>query len=352
MKKVKKRSGNRGLPPGSFIQVNDEENRNTSLRVFTFDKEEWSEKTLKNLGECPVVDPTRTTWLDIDGLNTDETLQAVGKQFDLHPLLLEDVLNTEHRPKVEEYPDTLFIVAKMLTLGEENGNVQVEQICFVLRKGLVISFQERPGDILNPIRDRIRQNTGRVRRAGADYLVYALLDVIVDNYFVIVESLGERIEKLEQKVMLRPGNEDLFTMQELRSQLITIGRYVTPTRELAGRLHTMQSDVIDNSTRKYINDLQDHAVYIAETIGTHREMLTNLENSFHAMFNLRSGQVIKLLTITSTIFIPLTFIVGVYGMNFDRMPWLHSRFGFYGVMAFMIALSFGMLLWFRSKRWL
>jgi len=352
MKKVKKRSGKRGLPPGSFIQVTDVDNPNTALRVFTFDKENWSEKNLKTLGECPVVDPAKTTWLDIDGLNTDEVLQAVGKQFDLHPLLLEDVLNTEHRPKVEEYPDTLFIVAKMLTLSKDNDNVEVEQICFVLRQGLVISFQERPGDILDPVRDRIRQNTGRVRRAGSDYLVYALLDVIVDNYFVIVENLGDRIEKLERKVMLRPGNEDLFTMQELRSQLISIGRYVTPTRELAGRLHALQSDVIDNSTRKYINDLQDHAVYIAETIGTFREMLTNLENSFHAMSNLRSGQVIKLLTITSTIFIPLTFIVGIYGMNFDHMPWLHSPFGFYGLMLFMLAISLGMLSWFRSKRWL
>lgn len=352
MKKVKKRSEKSGLPPGSFVQVNDEENPNTSLRVFTFDKETWTEKTLKTLAECPAVDPTKTTWLDIDGLNTGEVLQAVGKQFDLHPLLLEDVLNTEHRPKVEEYPDTLFIVAKMLTLSKDNETVEVEQICFVLRKGLVISFQERPGDLLDPVRDRIRQNTGRVRRAGSDYLVYSLLDVIIDNYFVIVEGLGDSIAKLERKVMLRPGNEDLFTMQELRSQLISIGRYVTPTRELAGRLHTLQSDVIDNSTRKYINDLQDHAVYIAETIGTHREMLTNLENSFHAMFNLRSGQVIKLLTITSTIFIPLTFIVGVYGMNFDRMPWLHSRFGFYGIMIFMMALSLGMLMWFRFKRWL
>lgn len=352
MKKVKKRSEKRGLPPGSFVQVNDEENPNTSLRVFTFDKENWTEKVLKSLAECPAVDPTKTTWLDIDGLNTGEVLQAVGKQFDLHPLLLEDVLNTEHRPKVEEYPDTLFIVAKMLTLSKDNETVEVEQICFVLRKGLVISFQERPGDLLDPVRDRIRQNTGRVRRAGSDYLVYSLLDVIIDNYFVIVEGLGDSIAKLERKVMLRPGNEDLFTMQDLRSQLISIGRYVTPTRELAGRLHTLQSDVIDNSTRKYINDLQDHAVYIAESIGTHREMLTNLENSFHAMFNLRSGQVIKLLTITSTIFIPLTFIVGVYGMNFDRMPWLHSRFGFYGIMLFMMALSLGMLMWFRFKRWL
>ena len=172
----------------------------------------------------------------------------------------------DHRPKVEEYHDTLFVVTKMLALDEETGGILSEQICFILRKGLVISFQERPGDVLEPIRERLRMDTGRVRRAGADYLLYSLLDVIVDNYFQIVEDLGGRIEALERKVMLKPGNEDLLTIQELRSLLIGVNRYVTPTRELAGRLNTLQSPLIDKSTRRYINDLQDHTVYIAETI--------------------------------------------------------------------------------------
>jgi magnesium transporter len=217
---------------------------------------------------------------------------------------------------------------------------------------MLISFQERPGDILEPIRERIRKNLGRVRKHGADYLLYTLLDVIVDNYFLIVESVGERIQELERKVTVRPGNEDLLTIQEIRSLLITVNRYVTPTRELAGRLNTLQSELIDKGTRRYINDLQDHTVYLADSINTFRDMLTNLENTYHAGQNARMTQVMKLLTIISTIFIPLTFIVGVYGMNFDHMPELRWRYGYYAVLGVMLTISMVMLLWFRRKRWL
>ena len=186
----------------------------------------------------------------------------------------------------------------------------------------------------------------------AHYLLYALLDVIVDNYFLIVEHVGERIQELERKVTVRPGNEDLLTIQEIRSLLITVNRYVTPTRELAGRLNTVQSELIEKGTRRYINDLQDHTVYIADSINTFRDMLTNLENTYHAGVNMRMGQVMKLLTVISTIFIPLTFIVGIYGMNFDNMPELHWHYGYFIVMGAMLSISVAMLIWFRRKRWL
>jgi len=354
MKKVKRRSGKTGLPPGSLVHVGEEIPGRASIRLFKFDAEGYDERTLGALTPevlSEVVEP-HTYWLDLDGLVADPTLTAVGERFNLHPLLLEDVLNTDHRPKVEEYQDTLFVVAKMLAMDEETGGIHTEQICFVLLKGIVISFQERPGDVLDPIRERIRKDTGRVRRSGADYLLYALLDVIVDHYFVIVEDLSKRIEALERKVLVRPGNEDLLTIQELRSLLILVNRYVTPTRELAGRLNTIQSPLVEKPTRRYINDLQDHTVYIAETIGTFREMLSSLENTYHAGVNMRMGQVMKLLTIISTIFIPLTFVVGIYGMNFDHMPELHWRFGYFAVMGGMTVIAILMLLWFRRKRWL
>jgi magnesium transporter len=291
-------------------------------------------------------------WLDIDGINSERLLRALGERFGLHHLMLEDILNTDHRPKVEEYQDALFVVAKMISIDKETEGIENEQICFILRKGIVISVQERPGDVLEPIRERIRHDLGRVRRAGADYLLYALLDVIVDQYFVVVESMGKRIEQLERKVLVNPGNEDLVTIQELRSNLIQVNRVVTPTRELAGRLNTLQSQLIEKPTRRYINDLQDHTVYIAETIATFREMLASLENTYHAGQNARMTQVMKLLTIISTIFIPLTFIVGVYGMNFDHMPELRWEYGYFMVMGVMTALALMMLVWFRRKRWL
>lgn len=353
MKKVRHRSGKAGMPPGSFVSVDDGQGANTNIRLFEYGPDHVVERRIASINEF--VERTSgcdNAWIDIDGLNNDSTILSVGERYELHPLLMEDVLNTDHRPKVEEYQDTLFIVAKMLSLDEETGGIHSEQICFVLRKGLVISFQERPGDVLDPVRERLRQGMGRVRRAGADYLVYALLDVIVDNYFLIVEALGQRIEALERKVMLKPGNEDLLTIQELRSLLIGVNRFVTPTRELAGRLNTLQSPLIDKSTRRYINDLQDHTVYIAETINTDREILTSLENTYHAGQNARMTQVMKLLTVISTIFIPLTFIVGVFGMNFKYMPELEWHYGYPIVMGSMAILAGLMLLWFRRKRWL
>lgn len=354
MKKVSSRSGKAGLPPGSLIHVGDDDlSGSMTIDLFLYNAQEVSERGLESIADFTDIDPSsHTGWINIDGLNSERMLSAIGERFNLHPLLLEDILNTDHRPKVEEYQDCLFVVTKMLALDEETGGIQMEQICFVLRKGLVISFQETPGDVLDPIRERLRKDLGRVRRCGSDYLLYALLDVIVDEYFVIVEQLGKRIEALERKVVVRPGNEDLLTIQELRGLLITVNRYVTPMRELSGRLNTIQSELIDKATRRYINDLQDHTVYIAETIGTFREMLLSVENTYHAGQNLRMTQVMKLLTIISTIFIPLTFIVGIYGMNFRHMPELEWHYGYFTVMVVMAMIALAMLAWFRRKRWL
>ena len=352
MKRVRRRSDKAGLPPGSLVGVSGESCTVTTIKLFTYSPDEWTETDPRSIAEVPVLDPNHITWLDIDGLDDTSIVTSVGERFHLHPLLLEDVLNTDHRPKLEEYPEQLFVVAKMLSLDEETEGIVDEQISLVLGKGYVITFQEKPGDVLDPIRDRIRHNTGRVRKMGADYLLYALLDVIVDNYFLIVEDLGERIEALERKISVRPGNEDLLTIQEIRSLLITVARYSTPVRELAGRMNTVQSDLVSKGTRRYVNDLQDHTVYIAESISTFRDMLTNLENTYHAAQNMRMTQVMKLLTIISTIFIPLTFIVGIYGMNFDHMPELRWKYGYFMGMGIMAIIAGMMHLWFRRKRWL
>jgi magnesium transporter len=352
MKRVRKRSGKAGLPPGSLVGVSGESCTVTTMKVFTYTADKFTERDLSNIQEFVCGSAPEITWLDIDGLDDTSVVTAVGERFGLHALLLEDVLNTDHRPKVEEYQDHLFVVAKMLSLDDETDAIVSEQISFVLGKHYVVSFQERPGDVLDPVRERIRHKTGRVRKMGADYLLYALLDVMVDNYFLIVEDLGERIEELERKISVRPGNEDLLTIQEIRSLLITVGRYTTPVRELAGRMNTTQTDLIDKGTRRYINDLQDHTVYIAESITTFREMLTNLENTYHAGQNMRMTQVMKLLTIISTIFIPLTFIVGVFGMNFKHMPELEEPMAYPIVLVAMALIAGVMLLWFRKKRWL
>ncbi len=353
MKKVSKRSGKLGLPPGSLVHVGADSGDKITIQLFEYDVARISEREFDSIGALVAApDDATNHWLNINGLHDDDVMRAAAERFELHTLLVEDILNTDHRPKVEEYQDTLFIVAKMLKSDAKTGQLKVEQISFILRKGLLISFQERSGDVLDPVRDRLRQGLGRARKSGVDYLLYALLDVIVDHYFVVLEEFGAQIEELEAKVITRPGKVDLRSIQRLRGQLIAVTKHVTPMRELTGRLNTIQNPLIEQSTQRYLNDLQDHTVYIAETIGTYRELLTSLENTYHAGVNLRMGQVMKLLTVISTIFIPLTFIVGIYGMNFHHMPELEWRYGYYGVMGFMGILALVMLIWFKRKKWL
>ncbi len=349
---VTKRSDKAGLPPGALVSVADGEQSSTAMKVFTYGEATYSEATMRTVAELPACATGTVTWIDIDGLADLRVMNDLGERFGLHALMMEDILNTDQRPKIEEYQDHLFVVVKMLTLDETSGELDTEQVSIVLGRNYVISLQERPGDILDPVRDRIRNATGRVRRKGADYLLYTLLDVIVDNYFVIVERLGDRIEALEDKVVTRPKAADLLTLQKLRGLLITVNRYVLPTREVAGRLNSLQSDLVDKNTRRYVNDLQDHTVYIAESIAMFRDMVGNLENTYHAQVNTRMAQVMRLLTVISTIFIPLTFVVGIYGMNFRNMPELEWHYGYYAVMAFMATIAGAMLLWFRKKGWL
>lgn len=353
MKKVRERSGKAGLPPGSLVHVGEGEDRSASMHLFRYDAMEVAESKPNRLGDVPIDAPPGTNfWLNIDGLSDDAVMRDAAERFGLHPLLVEDILNTDHRPKLEEYDDGLFVIAKMLRLDPVQGRPDMEQISFLLTHNTLVTFQERTGDVLDTIRERIRHGLGRVRKAGTDYLLYALLDVIVDHYFVVLEDTGRRIEQLEKKVILRPGSEDLRMIQRLRGTLIDLTRQVTPMRELAGRLHSSQSPFIQKATRRYLTDLQDHTLYIAETIGSFREMLQSLENTYHAGVNLRTGEVMKLLTIIATIFIPLTFIVGVYGMNFHHMPELEWRYGYHVVMAFMVLLTVVMLVWFRRRKWL
>lgn len=350
---AKLRSEKAGLPPGSLVPVSEDPVQDTTIEVFIYDGEQFTERCAVSPDKIDVGDPQRTvTWIDVNGLADLKAIKAIGERFGLHQLLLEDVLNTDHRPTIDEYQDQLFVVMKMLSMSPEGDEVWSEQVSFVLAKGLLISFQSDPGDVLDPVRGRIRNNTGRLRKKGADFLLYSLLDVIVDHYFSVVEDLGKQIEQTEDRVVRRPRPADLLALQELRRKLIAVSRQVTPTRELAGRMNTSPSELIDKGTRRYINDLQDHTVYIAESIAIFRDQLANLENTYHAGLNMRMGQVMKLLTVISTIFIPLTFIVGVYGMNFDHMPELHWRYGYFAVMGFMLLVSLVMLWLFRKKGWL
>jgi magnesium transporter len=347
-----KRSDKAGLPPGALVSVAEGEQSATIIRTFAYDPANYTESSGHGAAEVLTCPADTVTWIDIDGLADVATIKALSEHFGLHSLITEDILNTDQRPKLEEHQDHLFVVAKMLSFPAGSTTMDIEQVSFVLGANYLISFQQRPGDILDPVRERIRHNTGSVRRKSADFLLYSLLDVIVDNYFAVVDTLGDRIGTLQRKVIERPDIKDLKALLDLRGSLITVGRHVLPMRELAGRLNTLQNPLVDKNTRRYLNDLQDHTVYIAESIAMFRDMVSNLENTYHAQINARMAQVMRLLTVISTIFIPLTFIVGVYGMNFRHMPELEWRHGYFAVMALMAVIAGGMLLWFRRKGWI
>lgn len=347
-----RRSEKVGLPPGALVTVSEGHLTPTTARVFTFNADNCTETDPWHPHQPPPVAEGTVTWVDVTGLGDVSAIQALAEHAGVHALLVEDILNTDQRAKVEEQPEHIFVVAKMLALPKASGKIEVDQVSFVLGRNLLISFQQHPGPTLDSVRQRLRDQVSSLRRKSADYLLYALLDVIVDHYFTVVDTLGDRISTMQRKVVVKPEIKDLKTMLELRSALITVGRHVLPMRELAGRLIALQSPLLDKGTRRYLNDLQDHTVYIAESIAMFRDMVSNLENTYHAQTNARMAQVMRLLTVISTIFIPLTFIVGVYGMNFHHMPELGWRLGYPAVMLFMALLAGGMLLWFRRKGWI
>lgn len=353
MKKVRRRSGKAGLPPGTIITVDDEDIGEHAAHLFTYNKDSLVESALTSLKDFALPDPGHsTTWINIAGLSNLELLTEVSTLFDLHPLMVEDILNFDHRPKLEEYPKNIFVVAKMLALDGSTGDVTSEQVSFVLGKGYLITFQERPGDVFQPIRERMKNGLGRIRRSGPDYLLYALLDVIVDNYFVVLESSQEKISELERKVADDPGNEDNVAIMRLRRELIRTTNLIMPARELASRMGALQHPLVTKDLGRFIGDLQDHMVYIVETTHLQRELINSLENTYHAMVNLRLGKIMQVLTVISTIFIPLTFLAGIYGMNFKHMPELEEPYGYPILLGVMAMIAVGMFLWLRGRRWM
>jgi magnesium transporter len=296
------------------------------------------------LGHWPVV------WLNVDGLGDAEAIRKFGEIFGIHPLALEDVINVHQRPKVEPYEKYLFIVMQMLLSGPTLGT---EQLSLFLGENFVVTFQERPGgDCFAAVRDRIRKNHGRLRSSGADFLAYSLIDAVVDSYFPVLEQYGEELEAVEQEIVENPGSRTFSRIHQVKAQLLVLRRALWPIREVVNALLRDGSAFIRPETRPYVRDCYDHAVHIIDTLETYRDTASSLLDAYLSSASNRMNEIMKVLTIIATIFIPLTFIVGIYGMNFDFMPELHARWGYPAVMALMAVVAAGMLLYFRRKRWL
>jgi magnesium transporter len=318
-----------------------------------YDEAHFQEKEIKTIEECFLFkDKPTVTWINIDGLHQVEILEKLGECYGLHPLVLEDILNTDQRPKMEDYGEYLYIVLRMLNYNDKSSEIESEQISLVLGPNFVFSFQEREGDTFNPIRDRIRNSKGRIRKMGADHLAYTLLDSIIDNYFIILEKLGEKIEFLEEEVVTQPGPETLQTIHHLKREMIFLRKGVWPLREVISGLERGESSLIKESTGIYLRDVYDHTIQTIDTIETYRDMVSGMLDIYLSSISNRLNAVMKVLTIIATIFMPLTFLAGIYGMNFKYMPELEWRWGYPAIWFAVVLISVSMLIYFKRKRWL
>jgi len=352
-KLIKKRSKKAGLPPGTLIHIGEKKTEELKITVIDYEETHFEEREVKRVEECFVFkDKPTVTWMNVDGLHQVEILEKLGECYGLHPLVLEDILNTDQRPKMEDYGEYIYIVLKALDYNDKSNEIETEQISLILGSNFVFSFQEREGDTFDPIRERIRNGKGRIRSMGADYLAYALVDSIVDNYFIILEKLGEKIEFLEDKLVSHPTPETLQTIHHLRREMIFLRKAVWPLREVINSLERGESSLVKESTRLYLRDVYDHTIQTIDTIETYRDMVSGMLDIYLSSVSNRLNSVMKVLTIIATIFMPLTFLAGVYGMNFKYMPELGWRLGYPFIWLIMIGIGVLMLIFFRKKKWL
>ena len=352
-KLVKKRSVKAGLPPGSLVYIGDKRAEQANISVIDYDESHCYEKTTSQIRECLTLKNEKTvTWIDVDLVHQVELVEKIGECFGFHPLVLEDILNTDQRPKLEDFGDYLFVVLRMLGSNGHNNGIVSEQVSIIVGPNYVISLQEREMDVFDSIRERIRTSKGRMRKLGADYLAYTLLDAIIDNYFVVLEKLGERIEDLEEQLVANPTPAVLHSIHKLKRDMIQIRKSVWPLREVIAALERGESSLISEPTRVYLRDVYDHTIQVIDTLETFRDMVSGMLDIYLSSVSNRLNEVMKVLTIIATIFIPLTFIVGVYGMNFKYMPELEWHWGYPAVMLIMLAIGLCMLVFFRKKRWI
>jgi magnesium transporter len=350
MRRAKQKAG---LVPGTLVHIGERKIEKVRIRIIDYDEMQLEEKEVKTVEECfPFKDKPTISWINIDGLHDVEVVEKIGKQFGLHPLILEDIVHTGQRPKLEDFGDHIFIVLKMLYYNEEKGELEAEQISLIFGENFVISFQERVGDIFESLRERIRKGKGRVRKAGADYLAYALLDSIVDNYFVILEQLGEKIEDTEQELATDPAVETLQGIRTFKKEMIFLRKSIWPLREVVNSLERGESPLINESTGIYLRDVYDHTIQIIDTVESYRDMLSGMLDVYLSIISNKMNEVMKVLTIFAAIFIPLTFVAGVYGMNFSFMPELGWQWGYFAILLVMAIIGAAMVVYFRRKRWL
>ncbi len=349
----RRRSKKAGLPPGTIIPIEAGGPKNTTISFIDYDCDGCRERKVEGVEEClQLKENASVSWININGLGDIGTLERIGAHFKLHPLVVEDIATTGQRPKYEQFDDYIFLVLKMLSYDGEQDQVVIEQVSLILGNGFVLSFQEMEGDVFDVVRKRIRENKGRIRKQGADYLAYALCDAIVDNYFIVLEKLSDKLELLEDHVVSDPVPETLRTIHRLKQDAVLLRKSVWPLREVIRAFEGSDSPLLQAGTGQYLRDVYDHTIQVIDTIEAVRDLAAGMLDIYLSSVSNRMNEVMKVLTIIATIFIPLGFIAGLYGMNFKNMPELQLEWGYFGALGFMGAIVVGMLVYFRRKRWL
>ncbi len=352
-KGYKRKAKQIGLAPGTLVYVGENRTEKVKISVMSFNESKIIEKEINTIENAfTYINSENTTWINIDGLQDISIIEKIGLKFGIHALVLEDVLNTGQRPKMEDFDNYIYVVFKMFNYDQKLSDISNEQVSLILGSNYLISFQEKEGDVFNAVRDRLRVGKGKIRKSGADYLAYALVDSVVDSYFNILEQFGETIELVEDELITDPQPSNLHTIHKLRRELILLRKSVWPLREVLNNLDRGDSDLIQDSTGIFLRDVYDHTIQIIDTIESYRDMVSGMLDTYLSSISNRMNEVMKVLTIIATIFIPLTFVAGVYGMNFKHMPELEMSWMYPdGFWIFMTIIAGLMVYYFKRKNW-
>jgi magnesium transporter len=353
-RKRHKQKSKLGLAPGSLVFTGLQKMANVDINVFHFSEDHFEESNPKSISEVITLIKSfkGVTWINIDGLHDENSIEEICTYLGIHKLSMEDILSVGQRPKLEEYQDYLQAVLKIISFDSTEETIEYEQLSFILKGNTLVTFQEKTGDVFDSVRNRIREAKGNVRKKGADYLLYALLDSVVDHYFIVLDGFSEKLEDLESDLLNNPDKTTLNKLHGLRRETLLLRRTINPLREMIGRFEKLEEPLISNGIKVFIRDLYDHTIKVIETIEVLRDMTSGLLDLYMNSTSNKMNETIKVLTILSSIFIPLTFIAGVYGMNFKFMPELEYKYGYFVILGFMALVVLAMLYYLRRKKWL
>ncbi len=344
-------SQNAGASPGTLIYTGKVKDEEAEVTLLQYNENAINKTERKDLPEIlSKISPSQANWINVSAIHHTEVIQKIGDHFNLHPLVLEDIPNTLLSPQYEDFDDYLFITLKMLSVNAESHLVEQEHVSFILGKNYLLSFQERKKDVFDPVRQRLEKARGKIRKRGVDYLLYALIDVIVDNYYAITEEVSEKMNQLESELIRRPTPRAVEKIANYKKQLIELRKTVYPLRDALGKLDN-EEELIEQGTMRFFKDVYSHVEHVINTMETQRDILTGFMDLYMSTLSHKMNEVMKTLTIIATIFIPLTFVAGVYGMNFQYMPELQWKWGYFASLGLMFLVGIIMYIYMKSRRW-